>query len=179
MKRYILTGTPGCGKTALLRTLEMAGLTVIDEAATDIIAFEQAQGNMRPWEHPRFIDDIVRLQRQRQIQASHIPSNLQFYDRSPVCAYALAIYLKMKPSHLLKEELKRINEEQVYEKQIFFIENLGFCTPSEARKITYDEALVFEKIHEDAYRELDYECIRIPPAPLLERIKKLYEHIDT
>ena len=37
MPRYILTGAPGAGKTAVLRLLEVSGYTVVEEAATDVI----------------------------------------------------------------------------------------------------------------------------------------------
>jgi predicted ATPase len=42
MKRYILTGAPGEGKTAILRHLELDGYGIVEGAATDIIALEQA-----------------------------------------------------------------------------------------------------------------------------------------
>ena len=48
MKRYILTGAPGAGKTAILRHLELDGYGVVEEAATDIIALEQVQGVAEP-----------------------------------------------------------------------------------------------------------------------------------
>jgi hypothetical protein len=38
MPGYILTGAPGSGKTAILRQLELNGHTVVEEAATDVIA---------------------------------------------------------------------------------------------------------------------------------------------
>jgi len=41
MKRFILTGTPGSGKTAILRQLEMEGYGVVEEAATDVIALDR------------------------------------------------------------------------------------------------------------------------------------------
>ena len=44
MKRFILTGTPGAGKTAILRQLEIEGFGVVEEAATDVIALWQARG---------------------------------------------------------------------------------------------------------------------------------------
>ena len=37
MKRYILTGTPGSGKTTILHKLKSQGFRVVEEAATDII----------------------------------------------------------------------------------------------------------------------------------------------
>ncbi|WP_422769812.1 AAA family ATPase [Plantactinospora sp. WMMC1484] len=46
MPAYILTGTPGSGKTAILRQLEVDGHTVVEEAATDVIAHRHALGQM-------------------------------------------------------------------------------------------------------------------------------------
>ena len=62
MKRVILTGAPGAGKTALLRRLEIAGYGVVEEAATDVIALAQARGVEEPWRNQRFTDDILHLQ---------------------------------------------------------------------------------------------------------------------
>src|SRR6266478_9380075 len=112
MKRYILTGTPGSGKTAILRTLEIAGYYVVEEAATDIIALQQAQGVAEPWTRPAFIDDITNLQKQRQMQTSGFASGPQFYDRSPICTYALSTYLEFQISIALSNEIERINKEQ-------------------------------------------------------------------
>jgi predicted ATPase len=42
MKRFIVTGTPGAGKTAIIRQLELEGFSVVEEAATDVIAAAQA-----------------------------------------------------------------------------------------------------------------------------------------
>lgn len=169
MKRYILTGAPGCGKTAIIRTLEMKGHLVVNEAATDIIAYEQMQGNDEPWKHPNFIDMIINLQKQRQTQVSAVPSDLQFYDRSPLCTYSLAAYLGFKPSDTLLQEIERIETNAIYQKRVFFIENLGFCKPTEARRISFEESLVFENIHAETYAKFGYECVKIPLASPLER----------
>ena len=178
MKRYILTGAPGAGKTSLIRCLEMKGHCVIEEAATDVIAFEQDLGNHEPWQYPDFIDKIVRLQKQRQLQAENWQSKnglnaLQFYDRSPLCTYALALYLGFELSSFLMEEIARIQGNQIYEKQVFFIENLGFIKHTDARKISYEESLRFEKIHLDVYGQFGYECINIAPGPLSMRVDNL------
>ena len=52
MKRFIVTGTPGEGKTAIIRQLELEGFSVVEEAATDVIAAAQAGGTSEPWTHP-------------------------------------------------------------------------------------------------------------------------------
>ena len=77
MRRYILTGTAGTGKTAMLRYLEPDGYSVVE---TDIIALQQAQGVAEPWSHASFIDAIVNLQRERQLRASRLSDDKQFFD---------------------------------------------------------------------------------------------------
>ena len=44
MKKYILTGGPGSGKSSILLGLEQQGETIIREAAEDYIKHQQAQG---------------------------------------------------------------------------------------------------------------------------------------
>lgn len=78
MKRFILTGAPGARKTAIIRQLELDGFSVVEEAATDIIALEQSRGVAESWKHPSFIDAIVDLQKRRQLRASHEPVILAF-----------------------------------------------------------------------------------------------------
>ena len=116
MKRYILTGTPGAGKTALLRHLELDGYSVVEEAATDIIALEQAQGVAEPWSRASFIDAIVNLQRDRQLRAARLTDDLQFFDRSPICTYALAKNLGYLSSAALSREIER---ERIYRGKYF------------------------------------------------------------
>ncbi len=171
MKRYIITGAPGAGKTAIIRHLELDGFSVVEEAATDFIAAEQALGRVQPWVHPSFIDAIARLQRERQIRASYQPDEVQFHDRSVVCTAALAVYLGYPVSPLLSSELERIRKEGIYQSRVFFIRNLGFVTPTEARRITFEETLRFEKIHEETYREFGFDLIFVEPYSVAERVR--------
>jgi predicted ATPase len=177
MKRYILTGAPGSGKTSIIRELQNSGYSVVEEAATDVIAIEHARGNPDPWMQHDFIDKIVRLQKQRQINASTLPYELQCYDRSPICTYALSLHLGYPPSTTLLEEIERIQREDVYQRQVFFIENLGFIEATEARKIGFEESLTFEKIHVEVYTFFGYELIKIPVGPVQERVRSVTEHI--
>ena len=175
MKRYILTGTPGSGKTSILHELKSQGYCVVEEAATDVIAYEQRRGNLEPHSRPDFIDAIVHLQKQRQLEAATDSDEFQWYDRSPICTLALSRYLGYPPPASLVEELERIERERIYQRQVFFIENLGFCQPSEARKITFEESLIFEQIHEETYLSLGYDLVKIAPEALSERVLHIME----
>ncbi|MGH3405212.1 MAG: AAA family ATPase, partial [Streptosporangiaceae bacterium] len=93
-----MTGAPGCGKTSILTALRDQGYAVVPEAATDVIAAEQARGIDEPWTRPEFADRIVELQRTRQLLAVGDP---QIYDRSPLCTLALARYLGQPVTPLL------------------------------------------------------------------------------
>ena len=177
VKRYILTGTPGSGKTSILHALKSQGYSVVEEAATDVIALVQTPGNPEPWMRSDFIDTIVRLQKQRQIENSTSSDELQVYDRSPICTLALSRHLGYPPSACLLEEMERIERESIYQRQVFFIENLGFCQPTEARKISFEESLLFEKIHAETYTSLGYDLLKIAPAPLSERVSRIIEWI--
>ncbi|MGH7924411.1 MAG: AAA family ATPase [Candidatus Binatus sp.] len=178
MKRYILTGTPGCGKTSIIRLLEVAGYPVVEEAASDIIALQQAQGIAEPWTHPSFIDDITNLQKHRQIQAADLSPGVQFYDRSPICTYALSIWLGFPISIILADEIDRIRKERIYQKQVLFIENLGFCEPTQARRISFEDSLRFEKVHEETYRAFGYECIRVAPLEMALRVEQIKSYVS-
>jgi predicted ATPase len=169
MRRFIITGAPGAGKTAIIRQLELDGFSVVEEAATDVIAAAQAQGT-ETWTHPSFIDVIANLQRDRQIRASYQPVEVQFHDRCAVCTAALAVYLGYPFSPFLASELERVKKEAIYQNRVFFIRNLGFVTPTEARRITFEETLRFEKIHEETYRDFGFELVSVEPRSLVERV---------
>ena len=177
MKRYILTGAPGCGKTSVIRALEMSGVSTVAEAATDIIAYRQSQGVSKPWENIDFIDDVVSIQRHRQMDRSDHYSELHFYDRSPICTYALAKYLNFKPSSDLMQEIERIEKQSIYEKDVFFIDNLGFISNTDARQISFEDSLVFEQLHRDAYQKFGFRCIAIPASSVDYRVKLILEHV--
>jgi len=173
MKRFIITGAPGAGKTAIIRQLERDGFSVVEEAATDVIAAAQARAIDQPWTNPSFIDDVARLQRERQIRASHQAEEVQFHDRSVVCTAALATYLGFPRSPLLTSELERVAQESIYEKRVFFIRNLGFVTPSEARRISFDETVRFEKIHQETYLQFGFELVAIDPGSVEARVSAI------
>jgi predicted ATPase len=173
MRRFIITGAPGAGKTAIIRQLELDGFSVVEEAATDVIAAGHAQGKVELWRNPSFtsfIDSIAKLQRDRQLRLSYQPDEVQFHDRCVVCTAALAVWLGYAFSTFLAGELERIKREAIYQNRVFFIRNLGFVAPTAARRITFEETVRFEKVHVETYREFGFELISIEPASLVERV---------
>jgi predicted ATPase len=149
------------GQDSDIRQLELDGYGVVEEAATDIIAMEQARGVAEPWTHPSFIDSVTELQMRRQVRASCQPDEIQFHDRSVICTAALAVYLRYPVSDTLSRELERVEAEAIYQKRVFFLRNLGF--------ISFEETLRFESIHEDTYRNFGFEIVFVEAGSVVER----------
>lgn len=177
MRRFILTGTPGSGKTVLLRRLEMDDFSVVEESATDVIALSQAQGISEPWTDSSFLDAVVDLQRRREMRAASEQVDVQFHDRSIVCTAALAAYLNFPFSEALAQELCRIDSDQIFQRKVFFVRNLGFVMPTEARRISYEEALRFEAIYEKTYRERGFDLVFVEPGTIAERVAAIKQAI--
>ena len=182
MPSYILTGAPGAGKTAILRLLEVTGYLVVEEAATDVIALSNALGRTEPWHDPDFIDKVIALQRQRQRQRQDAVRAAEgvtvFCDRSPACTLALSRYLGFATSRLLDEEVRRMAAEGTYEPTVFLIRNQGFVRPTAARQIGFEDSLVFERIHEQVYRDLGFELAEVPAGPLADRVAVICQTVS-
>jgi predicted ATPase len=170
MRRYIVTGAPGAGKTTIVAALRDRGYPVVGEAATDVIAREQRNGREEAWRSPDFIDAITRLQRRRQQLPVPPAATVQVFDRSPICTVALARYADLPVTPLLAGEVDRIVGERIYQPRVFFVRLLGFITRTAARRITLEQSVRFEGIHERTYREYGFESIEVPAAPLADRV---------
>src|SRR5437763_16504812 len=93
MKRFVLTGAPGAGKTTVIEALRQLGQATVAEAATDVIGTGQAAGDPEPWRAAGFVEAVVAVQREREAEASRHGDGVCFFDRSPVCTLALSRFL--------------------------------------------------------------------------------------
>jgi len=59
----------------------------------------------------------------------------------------------------------------------FYIRNLGFMTPTEARRISFGGSLCFERIHEETYQKFGFNPIFIEPGSILDRAETIIKMI--
>lgn len=139
-----------------------------------MIALSQAWGEPEPWRDPGFLDKIVALQRQRELDGA---GPVQLFDRSPICTLALAWYLGHPVSDLLAAEVDRVTREGVFDRRVFLVRPLGFVTPTVELRISYADSLELEKIYEMAYQVHGYELVEVPRADIAERAALVDRHL--
>ena len=177
MKRFILTGAPGSGKTSVLRALSDTRYAVVDEAATDVMAARLAAGDTEPWTDPMFVERIALLQRHRRAEPVTPGATVQVHDRSAVCTLALARHLGHPVPPVLEAEIIQITGAGYFDRRVFFARPLGFLEPTEVRRISYEESLAFELRHEAEYQRLGFEIVDVPVGPVAERAAAIDAHI--
>jgi predicted ATPase len=180
MKRFILTGAPGAGKTSILRALAAAGYPVVEEAATDVMAARLALGEAAPWADPLVtIDRIAGLQRQRREAPVSPGAAVQVHDRSAVCTLALARWLGHPVTPLLAEEVACATSGGYFDRRVFFVRPLGFIQRTEVRRISYAETLAFERVHESEYRRLGFDLVDVPAGTVAQRAAAIGAHLSS
>ena len=171
MRRYIITGAPGAGKTTILTALRDCGYAVVDEVATDVNVRLRALGRDEPWRDPGFVDSITLLQRERLMQPAPPSTAVQIFDRSPICTLALARYLGLPVTPILGNEIGRVVNDGIYQPRVFFVHLLGFVTQTAVRRISLLQSVTFERFHEHAYRNHGFELVEVPAGTVEERVR--------
>jgi predicted ATPase len=177
MKRFILTGAPGAGKTSILRALAAGGYAVVPEAATDVVTARLALEEAEHWADPVFIDRIAALQRQRRQARVRPGVTVQVHDRSAVCTLALARYLAHPVPPVLEQEVAWATGDGSFDRRVFFVRLLGFIEATAVRRISYADSQAFERIHEDCYRRLGFDLVDVPAGTVAERAAAVGAHI--
>jgi predicted ATPase len=47
--------------------------------------------------------------------------------------------------------------------------DIGFIEPTDARRITFEDSLDFERVHAETYQALGYELVDVPRAEVADR----------
>lgn len=74
-------------------------------------------------------------------------------------------------------EISDLKMKNTFQHAVFFIENLGFIEYTNARKISFDEALRFEELHKQVYQDFGYELVFIPRMNIGDRVQYIIDKI--
>ena len=164
MKRFVLTGAHGCGKTSILLALETLGEQVVREAGSDYQKLERARGNPFPTDRSDFAERIGWLQADRERRLVPLGARV-FLDRGlpDTLAYGATF------SWPLSREMEALARAARYA-AVFLVEPFGpeWDEIVDAREREDCARLVPKLVA--VYRELGHEPIMVPAGPLDERI---------
>ncbi|WP_165475090.1 AAA family ATPase [Legionella yabuuchiae] len=169
----VITGAPSSGKTTIINALSVRGFQTAPEIARaylkqllneDPEAFDNYRG--------KYIvqNKILELKMARENQ---LPSDaLIFFDRGIPDSLAYYRYYQLETDQVME---KMRLYQYAY---VFYLEGL----PVIYDEIRHEDEVEARKIGEhiyQAYRDLGYQVIRIPPAPVEQRITLILSSIST
>ncbi|MFC1845668.1 AAA family ATPase [Candidatus Dependentiae bacterium] len=164
MKKIVLTGGPGSGKTSILLALENRAEYVVREAATDWIMYRQACGIVQPWQEEDFQLNIMRLQNLREQRIEDKAARI-FLDRS--CLDGLAYE---DPESTRYKKIAQTAANLHYD-LVFLVEPLDFTKKTVVRRESRNEAQQLNDKIESVYRQAGYNPIPVPNGPLEKRVE--------
>ena len=174
-QRYIITGAPGTGKTAIINALMQKGYSCAEEISREIIA-EQIiiGGDILPWENQiTFENHIARLRKEQYLNSSE--NKNYFFDRSSIDCIA---YLKANKLGRTSE-ITKIIKQCAFNKQVFitpFWEEI-YVNDGE-RKEDIKAAIKIENSLIETYKSLGYTLVKIPKLSVSERVNFILSKIE-
>lgn len=165
VKRIVLTGGPGAGKTSLLLGLHARGYAIVHESARAVIRERRASG-LSPRSRPsEFASEVLR----RDIECfegHNADSALSFYDRSVLDALWMLEQVTPFEPRALQELLSRYP----YHRTVFILPPWDVIYAQDAeRDQTFAEAVRVHGMLDAWYRRCGYELIEVPKVSVAER----------
>jgi predicted ATPase len=166
VRRYVITGAPGTGKTALVESLAHVG-AVVGEAARELIAeHREATGQSSLDDCPGLFVERLILRSIEKFDAAP-DGEATIYDRGlPDCvAYAHVFGVDSGPA-MAAASVRR------YSDPVFVVPPWeAIYSVDEMRRATFDQMTVFHNELVAAYETLGYQLLELPKVTVAERVQ--------
>lgn len=173
--KYIITGAPGTGKTAIINALKKDGYSCAEEISRSIITQQIASGgDALPWKNlTAFSQQVIAL---RKAQHTNAPQNkIQFFDRGIIDVIA---YLKHDDLAVNDSTLEMVKKFP-YNKTVFYtpIWEEIYTNDSERK----EDILTAKKIEQSlltTYQSFGYTLVEIPKLSVNKRVNFILSKIE-
>ena len=176
MKRILLIGGPGSGKTTILSELKKRGFTCFEEISREIIRNAKKKGIDQLFlSNPKEFNNKILLGRINQFKACDSCNNkFIFIDRGIPDIIAYNNYIKTDSS----EEAIKASKNYIYDFIFFFPAWKKIFKNDQERYESFEEALQIEKKIFETYKTLNYQIQMVPTGEIYERTNYILNIIE-
>lgn len=170
VSRYVITGGPGSGKSAIIKHLRSLGYNCFDEYARDFIDKELKRGGDKvPWLDSEGFDNEVLKGRMKQWKRGI--KGVNFYDRGVVDSMAYLKNAGLGIPHKFIEAGKKYTYKRVF----FLPPWRRIYTQDDERKESFREAKKIGKLIKEVYKKMGYDVVKVPNGGVKERCNLILE----
>ncbi|KQC33715.1 ATPase [Nonlabens sp. YIK11] len=173
IKRILLIGGPGSGKTTLIHAIEQAGYTVHHEISRMVTQRAQEQGIDQLFlEDPMAFSNELLQGRIEQFESAS--SGINFYDRGIPDVPA---YHKFTGDPI-PDSYQDASEKYQYDAVFYLPPWKEIYQSDNERYESYDQAVTIGSILAHYYQDLNYEIVEVPKASVEERLEFILKHVS-
>ncbi len=173
MKRYIITGAPGTGKTTLIDALRVDGFYCFEEVSRRIIISEQQNnGNKTPWED---VIGFTNLVYKKTIEELKTPVDKQaFVDRSLADNIA---YLKLNQKNI-DNKFSNFEYKKYYHTTVFILTPWKDIYIEDPQRLqSFEETKKLHELFIEIYTDLGFYIEVLPQKTIKERLKYINDFL--
>ena len=176
IKRIVITGGPGSGKTALINYLEKEGYQVMHEISRDVILQAQKEGIEQLFlENPILFSEKLLEGRLKQFhEGKNCASPVLFYDRGMPDVTAYMDFVDTHYPVNFSETCEKFKYDAVFVlppwEEIYQQDN--------ERYESYDQAEKIFHFLKNGYEKFGYKIIEVPVGPIKDRVDFILKNLN-
>ena len=174
MRKILITGGPGTGKTSLVNELKNNGYLCSEEIVRDLTIKKRDEGVDQYFLTDPLVFSIKLFNLRLKEYSKSFNSNLIIYDRGPIDVLA---YLNFKSIEIPKD---LINDSKKINYEYSFILNpwRDIYTQDSVRYESYEECVIIHELLIKEYEKFKIKLIVVPNGTIFERVRFIKKFID-